>query len=37
MKEIILNESNKMAINLITNVLQGYPLCQDSCHPHRKY
>ena len=24
MKEIILNESNKMAINLITNVLQGY-------------
>ena len=24
MKEIILNESNKMAINLITNVLPGY-------------
>lgn len=24
MKEIILDESNKMAINLITNVLQGY-------------
>lgn len=24
MKEIVLNESNKMAINLITNVLQGY-------------
>ena len=24
MKEIVLNESNEMAINLITNVLQGY-------------
>lgn len=24
MKEIILNESDKMAINIITNVLQGY-------------
>lgn len=24
MKEIILNESNKMTINIITNVLQGY-------------
>ena len=24
MKEIILNESNKMVVNLITNVLQGY-------------
>lgn len=24
MKEIVLNESNKMKINIITNVLQGY-------------